>query len=205
MPRDARRLTRVVPALVADLAEAAPRGVSSPQAVFVFCLTTAMACSSPASPAAPGPVEAASTDGRSSSPSITELALADSRFSTLVQAVSKAGLVDFFDGRPHYTVFAPTNTAFDLAAAELGYTDGPALVDALSVKALTGILQYHVTRGDRRATSVVNAGTLRMLDGNTTMVTLSGPNALINGVLISEADLLARNGVVHVIDGVLLP
>lgn len=169
------------------------------------CVATTIACSSPASLTAPTASAGASTEGRSSLPSITEIATGNPAFTTLVAAVSKAGLVDFFDGRVHYTVFAPTNAAFDTAAAALGYANGPALVAALSVEDLTAILTYHVTRGDRNATSVVNAGSLRMLDGNRTSVTADASGAFINGIVISATDIRARNGIVHVIDGVLLP
>lgn len=173
---------------------------------LTLSLVSTVACSSPAgSPAAPSPLADASTDGRASLPSIAEVAVGNADFSTLVAAVSKAGLVDFFDGRVHYTVFAPTNAAFDAAAASLGHADGPALVAALPVDQLTAILTYHVTRGDRNAASVVGAGSLRMLDGGRTTVTVSGGSAYINGILIAATDIRARNGIVHVIDGVLLP
>lgn len=142
--------------------------------------------------------------GRSSLQTITGIAASNADFSTLVAALAKAGLVDFFDGDRHFTVFAPTNDAFDDAAAAFGYTDGPALIAALDVSTLTSILTYHVTRGDRNSTSVVAAGSVRMLDGNVAMITTDG-GAKIDNANILATDIRASNGLIHVIDAVLLP
>ena len=73
-------------------------------------------------------------------PNIVEIAASNPDFSTLVAAVQKAGLVDALDGPKLVTVFAPTNDAFDALAAQLGFSDGMALVNALSAEQLTPIL-----------------------------------------------------------------
>jgi uncharacterized surface protein with fasciclin (FAS1) repeats len=174
----------------------------------------AAACSNAQSPAAPSAARAgepaaeaatAAAGARAAAPSITEIAAATPGVSTLVAALDKAELVEFFDGQAHFTVFAPTNDAFDAAALSLGYADGPALVAALSVEQLTAILQYHVTRGDRNARSVLAAGSVRMLDGNTASVAVVGGEPRINEAPIVATDIRARNGIVHLIGGVLLP
>jgi uncharacterized surface protein with fasciclin (FAS1) repeats len=143
--------------------------------------------------------------GRSSLPTIAGAAAANPAFTTLVSALAKAGLVETFDGNRHYTVFAPTNDAFDAAAQALGFADGPALVGALDVGSLTAILTYHVTLGDRNSTSVISAGSVRMLDGNLAAVSVTNGVATIENAAIVAADLRASNGLIHVIDAVLLP
>jgi uncharacterized surface protein with fasciclin (FAS1) repeats len=151
--------------------------------------------------------QGARIQGRASAGSIAEIAAGTPDVSTLVAALDKAGLVGTFEGVRHYTVFAPTNAAFDAAAAALlgaGRT-GPDLVEALDVETLTAVLTYHVTNGDRRATSVVAAGSLRMLDGHETTIAVQDGSATIDGATIVAADIVASNGIVHVIDAVILP
>ena len=177
-------------------------------------LVTSVACSSnPASPVAPSSAgivatEAAMDARRSSEPSIAEIAVSGG-FSTLVAALDKAALVDTFNGSKHYTVFAPTNLAFTNAAVLLNIpdvaapagVDGLDLVAALSPDELAAVLLYHVTNGDRNATSVLAAGKLVMLDGNRATIS----EGRIDNAAITAVDIRARNGVVHVIDAVILP
>lgn len=165
---------------------------------------------SPIAPTVAGMDSSGSADhnpgrGRAAEPTIAQIAAGNADFTTLVSALSKANLVDLFNGTEHFTVFAPTNAAFDAAAAAFGFADGGALVAALDVETLTSILTYHVTRGDRNARSVVAAGSLRMLDGNVARITVSGGGPAIENAGIVATDILASNGVVHVIDAVLLP
>lgn len=182
---------------------------------FVMLSGAALLCGTIACNSAPStPVEPSGTaalpntdanSGRRSEPSIVDIAVGSPDFSTLVAALTKAGLVDIFNSNPHYTVFAPTNAAFDAAALALGQPNGQALVAALDVPTLTAVLTYHVTRGDRNATSVVSAGSVLMLDGNTARIEVVGGAARIDNATIVATDIRARNGIVHVIDGVLLP
>lgn len=130
--------------------------------------------------------------------SIVDIALGNPNFSTLVAAVSKAGLVDALSGEGQFTVFAPTNDAFDQAAADLGAGSGEDLVDALSVDELTNILLYHVTEGRRNSQSVLAAPQYEMLNGSL----LSQGELDLNTDLI---DISASNGIIHVINSVLLP
>jgi uncharacterized surface protein with fasciclin (FAS1) repeats len=163
-----------------------------------------VACSDAASPSSPTN-SIAST--RSTLPTIAGVAVANSDFSTLVAALQKAGLVSVFDTvGSYYTVFAPTNAAFDAAAAALigpGNT-GMDLVNALDVPTLTSVLTYHVTLNDRTAQMVLSAGSLTMLDGNTARITTAG-GARIQNANIVATDIQARNGYIHVIDAVILP
>lgn len=141
--------------------------------------------------------------------SIVDIASSNPEFSTLVAAVSKAGLVETLDGNRMFTVFAPTNTAFDEAAvAVLGPNNtGMDLVNALDEETLTNILLYHVAPGERFSGSVVNADRIRMMNKSFTFVdgtTIVGNNSSADLVL-DLIDIDARNGVIHVIDFVLLP
>jgi uncharacterized surface protein with fasciclin (FAS1) repeats len=150
---------------------------------------------------------ATSGTGSSTLPSIAAVATSNQNFSTLVAALSKAGLVGTFSGSGSFTVFAPTNAAFDAAAAALlgaGKT-GRDLVDALDVATLTAVLKYHVVGDARNAQAVLGASQLVMLDGNAAAIAVKSGSAYINSAKIVSTDIQASNGIVHVIDAVILP
>jgi uncharacterized surface protein with fasciclin (FAS1) repeats len=150
---------------------------------------------------------ATSGTGSSSLPSIAAVATSNQDFSTLVAALSKAGLVSTFSGGGSFTVFAPTNAAFDAAAAALlgaGKT-GRELVDALDVATLTAVLKYHVVGDARNAQAVLGSSQLVMLDGNAAAIAVKGGSPYINSAKIVATDIQASNGIVHVIDAVILP
>ena len=143
----------------------------------------------------------------STGPTIAEVAVGNPNFSTLVAALQRANLVSAFTGAQPYTVFAPTNDAFDAAAVALlgpGKT-GLDLVNGLPVATLTSVLVYHVSIGTQDAATVLANGFVPMLDGNRATISVSGSVAKIDGATIVATDVKARNGVIHVIDGVLLP
>lgn len=130
---------------------------------------------------------------------IAELALATPQLSTLVTALQKAGLVDTFKGAGPFTVFAPTDDAF--AALKSAGVDAA----ALDVPTLTAVLQYHVVSGKSLAADVVTQKTLTTL-GGTVKVDVRGSSVYLNGLtLITKTDIIASNGVIHLIDSVLLP
>lgn len=142
-------------------------------------------------------------------PTIVAIAQSNPAFSTLVQAVVKADLVDVLNGQRMFTVFAPTNDAFNAAAkAVLGAgNSGTDLVNALDKEALTAILLYHVSPGERFSGDVVSSERIRMMNKDFTRVsgtTIVGNNSEANLVL-DLIDIDASNGVIHVIDFVLLP
>ncbi len=138
---------------------------------------------------------------------IVDAAAGDPNFSTLVAAVVKAGLVDTLDGRRQFTVFAPTNTAFDTAAeAILGTgSTGIDLVNALSVYELTDILLFHVSPGRRLSGDVLGSERVRTMNKDFLFPSLQGGVPFINNAEIVVPDLQVDNGVIHVIDAVLLP
>jgi uncharacterized surface protein with fasciclin (FAS1) repeats len=152
---------------------------------------------------------AVAAKGNKPGDTIVEIASGNPAFSTLVAAVAKADLVDTLNGNRNFTVFAPTNAAFDAAAeAVLGAGNtGMDLINALDKATLTNILLYHVSPGERFSGDVVTADRIRMMNKDFTYVsgtTIIGNNSSANLVL-DLIDIDARNGVIHVIDFVLLP
>ena len=146
-------------------------------------------------------------------PNIVEVAVGNADFSTLVAAVSAAGLVETLSGEGPFTVFAPTNAAFDKLPA--GTVES--LLEPANLDQLTAVLTYHVVAGKFEAAAVIDAinanngslvvdtvqgGTiaLTIVNGN---VTLTDANGGTSTVVI--ADVAASNGVIHAIDTVVLP
>ncbi len=130
---------------------------------------------------------------------IVETAVGNGMFMTLVAAVKAAGLVDALSGPGPLTVFAPTDDAF----AKLG----KATIDSvLADKALlTKILTYHVVSGKVMAADVVKLTAAKTLQGGEVKVSVVGGAVKINDATVVVADVLATNGVIHVIDTVLMP
>ena len=144
---------------------------------------------------------------------IVDVAASNKSFSTLVTAVKAAGLVEALKGDGPFTVFAPTNDAFaKIDAATLGF-----LLKPENKSALTSILTYHVIQGKLTAKDVVAA--LKKGKGTVTLTTLSGAEITVvqnekgiwlkdakgNYSMISSTDVMASNGVIHVIDSVVMP
>lgn len=134
---------------------------------------------------------------------IVAVAAGNPDFSTLVEAVMRADLVDILNGAGPFTVFAPTNDAFTAS----GITD----VNAVEVADLRQILLYHVISGARVESSQVMAGTqdsaaeLTLFLGTEGGVTINGGNAIMGGANVVTPDVAADNGIIHAIDRVLLP
>jgi uncharacterized surface protein with fasciclin (FAS1) repeats len=137
------------------------------------------------------------------SPNLVDVALSvnasSGEFSTLIAALVAADLVAAIAAAGQRTVFAPTDAAF----AELGLNAEN--VGTLGKDALTNILLYHVVPGRRLAEDVVESDRLRMLNGDFTGISLREMGAYINDSKIVQTDVPASNGIIHVIDAVLLP
>jgi uncharacterized surface protein with fasciclin (FAS1) repeats len=183
----------------------------------VVLSVTVVGCSDSMSPAAPttpmasgSAISSGSAEvkgGRAALQTIKQIAVGNPAFSTLVLALVKTNLADTFDGSRQFTVFAPTNKAFDALAVALygpGKT-GEDLVNTLDVATLTAVLQYHVAVGDRTSQALLSSGQVRMLDGNFAPVALKDGVPYIASAQILTPDQLASNGIIHVIGGVLLP
>jgi uncharacterized surface protein with fasciclin (FAS1) repeats len=130
---------------------------------------------------------------------IVDIAVGNPDFSTLVAAVTAAGLVDALSGDGPLTVFAPTNDAF--AALPEGTVETLLLPE--NIDALTGILTYHVVAAEVLSTDLVN-GDVETLNGASVTVNLDD-GVKINDSNVIIPDIIACNGVIHVIDAVLLP
>ncbi len=137
-------------------------------------------------------------------PSIPELLAndADGRFTTLLAAVEAAGLVDTLSGEGPFTVFAPTNDAFTASMEALG-------LDPVAVLAnpdlLTQVLTYHVVEGRYFFRQLTSGPTLTTVQGEDVDLDLTDGVFTIAGANISDVDNIASNGIVHVIDAVILP
>ena len=130
---------------------------------------------------------------------IVALAVATEGFSTLVAALTAAGLVETLQGEGPFTVFAPNDAAF--AALPEGLLEKLLLPENIAV--LTSILTYHVVAGNVLSTDVV-AGDAASLEGSTLALT-TDMGVMVNDATVIQADVEASNGVIHVIDKVLVP
>ncbi len=137
-------------------------------------------------------------------------------FTSLVAAADKAGLVPALnDSASSLTVFAPTDAAFDTLATTLGFADAGAMVAALDSATLAKILQYHVLPAKKPAADLIAGGatpaTLYPFEGAATALALDTSNglkitdAVLTQASVTTADIAASNGVIHVIDKVLVP
>ncbi|MCB9554966.1 MAG: fasciclin domain-containing protein [Deltaproteobacteria bacterium] len=134
--------------------------------------------------------------------SIAQIAAGDPQFSILTAALTKAGLVETLAGNGPFTVFAPDNQAF----AAAGITS----LDSFSVDQLKQILLYHVVPArvmakDVQAGTVLSAADLTLFVGTQSGVSLNGGSGVTGGAAVVTTDIEARNGVIHIIDRVLLP
>ena len=133
---------------------------------------------------------------------IVDIAVADGRFTTLVAAVQAAGLAETLSGEGPFTVFAPTDDAF--AALPAGTVESLLLPE--NKQALTDILLYHVASGKVMAADVVNLTSVPTLLGKDVTVTVKDGKVFLNDTAeVIITDIEASNGVIHVIDAVLLP
>jgi uncharacterized surface protein with fasciclin (FAS1) repeats len=132
---------------------------------------------------------------------IVDTAIAAGNFTTLVAAVQAAGLEATLRGPGPFTVFAPTDEAFaNLPAGTLDSLLLPA-----NQAALQNILLYHVVSGEFRAADVVQQTSLPTVQGQSVTITVMNGNVMIDNANVTTTDILATNGVIHVIDAVLIP
>jgi len=130
---------------------------------------------------------------------IVDTAVAAGQFKTLVTAVKAAELVDTLKGEGPFTVFAPTDEAFAKVPKEK--------LEALlkDKKALTDVLTYHVVPGKVMAADLVKLDSVKTAQGKSLSIVTKDGNVTINGVNVIKTDIVCKNGVIHVIDAVLLP
>ena len=155
--------------------------------------------------AVPGTLAAQEAQGYSESPSTTatadiiETAAAAGSFKTLSKAIEAAGLTATLKGEGPFTVFAPTDEAF----AKLPKNTLDAL---LKDKAkLTAILTYHVVPGDVMSKDVAGMSSAKTVNGQEISIKATDGKVMIDKATVTQADIAASNGVIHVIDQVLMP
>jgi len=134
--------------------------------------------------------------------SIVDVAVANGSFTTLVTALETTGLdVTLSDLDSEFTVFAPTDDAFDLLGQET--------IDALlaDTETLTDILTYHVIDGEVDSSAAISSAgsTVAMINGDSVGLSLDGESLLVNTATVTLVDVEADNGIIHVLDAVLLP
>jgi len=130
---------------------------------------------------------------------IVDTAIQNGNFTTLVTALTEAELVDTLKSPGPFTVFAPTDAAFDKV-------DSTTLTNLLADKPnLTKVLKYHVVSGKYLAADVLGMSTLTSVEGSDLAITVSGSTVQIDGATITTTDIECSNGVIHVIDSVMIP
>lgn len=131
---------------------------------------------------------------------IAQIVATNPNFSTLLAAVKAAGLVETLSGPGPFTVFAPTNAAF----AKIPKADLDKLL--ADKAALTKVLTYHVVAGRVPSSEVVKLKEVKTVQGQSVTIAVSGGSVILNGnSKVTAVDIPASNGVIHVIDTVLLP
>ena len=188
-----RSIALLVPALA--IAIAACSAAASPSAV-----PTAASTPSPAATAAAAPSAMPSASAAAMAKDIVQTATDAGSFKTLLTAVKAAGLVETLQGKGPFTVFAPTDAAF--AALPAGTLDG-LLKDPAALKK---ILLYHVVSGSVTADKVVGLTSATSVEGSPIAVSVKDGTVYLNdSAKVVTPDVMASNGVIHVIDKVILP
>ncbi len=138
---------------------------------------------------------------RAADADIVDTAVANGNFTTLAAALDAAGLVDTLKGDGPFTVFAPTDDAF----AKLPEGTVDTLLKPENKDQLTAILTYHVVPGEVTAEQVSGMTEAETVNGKMVEIDASGGKVMVNDATVTTADVMATNGVIHVIDTVLLP
>jgi len=179
-------------------------------AALLICGSVMMSCNSGTEPektagTADSPAE--SSAGQSavkddmSSKNVVQVAVGSADHTTLVAAIKAAGLVDALSNAGPFTVFAPTNAAFDKLPA--GTVDN--LLKPEKKDDLVDILQYHVSLGVFKPEMFTEGQEIGQVNGGNIIITKKDGKLIVNGTSTIIASIPASNGIVHVIDGVLLP
>ena len=146
-------------------------------------------------------IAASSTMARAAEKDIVDTAVSAGQFKTLAAALGAAGLVDTLKAAGPFTVFAPTDAAF--AKLPAGTVEN--LLKPENKDQLTAILTYHVVAGKVMAADVVKLSEAKTVNGASVKIAVNGDKVMVNDATVSAADVAASNGVIHVIDTVLLP
>jgi len=132
---------------------------------------------------------------------IVDTAVAAGSFNTLAAALNAAGLVDTLKGDGPFTVFAPTDAAF----AKLPAGTVESLLEPANKEQLVAVLTYHVVAGKVMAADVVKLSSAQTVNGQSVTIKVADGTVSIDGATVTATDIAASNGVIHVIDSVILP
>ncbi len=132
---------------------------------------------------------------------IVDTAQSAGTFNTLVTAINAAGLTDTLKGKGPFTVFAPTDEAF----SNLPPGTVENLLKPENISQLQAILTYHVVPGKVKSKDAVNLTSAKTVNGQEFKVSKSGSDLMINDAKVIKTDIMASNGVIHVIDRVIMP
>ncbi|WP_425283362.1 fasciclin domain-containing protein [Methyloceanibacter marginalis] len=138
---------------------------------------------------------------RAAEKDIVDTAVAAGQFKTLASAIQAAGLVDTLKGDGPFTVFAPTDEAF--AKLPAGTVEN--LLKPENKEQLVAILTYHVVPGKVEAAEVVTMDEAKTVNGKMVDIKVKGDTAMVNDAKVTKTDIAASNGVIHVIDTVIMP
>jgi len=150
---------------------------------------------------ATGLVASAGERKASNPPDIVDTAVANGSFKTLAAALQAAGLVDTLKGKGPFTVFAPTDAAF--AKLPAGTVEN--LLKPENKDKLTAVLTYHVVPGKVESKDVVKLSEAKTVNGGSLKIQSSGGVVMVDGAKVVTPDIACSNGVIHVIDTVVLP
>ena len=180
-------------------------------ASFIICCCVFMSCNSGTEQNKTATTEVtqpeATATGQSgvkddqSQKNVVQIAIGSKDHTTLVAAVQAAGLVDVLSNTGPFTVFAPTNAAFDKLPA--GTVEG--LIKPEKKDDLADILQYHVSVGVFKPEMFTDGQVIGQVNGGNITITKKDGKIMVNGTATIVASIPASNGIIHVIDGVLLP
>ena len=154
---------------------------------LVTVMMTAAASKAPAAPA--------------ETKDIVDTAVAAGSFTTLAKALTAADLIGTLKGKGPFTVFAPTDEAF----AKLPAGTLESLLKPENKAQLQRILTYHVVSGKVMAADVVKLDSAKAVSGDTIMIATGGGSVTVDAARVTKTDIVASNGVIHVIDAVILP
>lgn len=160
-----------------------------------FALATAALISTPAA------LASGHGDKSKATKDIVDTAVAAGNFGTLAKALTAAGLVETLKGKGPFTVFAPTDAAF--AKLPAGTLDN--LLKPENKAQLTKVLTYHVVSGSVKAADVVKLTEAKTVQGQSVKITVKDGKVSVDNANVTATDIAASNGVIHVIDSVILP
>jgi uncharacterized surface protein with fasciclin (FAS1) repeats len=139
--------------------------------------------------------------GQAGKKDIVDTAVSAGKFNTLAAALKAAGLVDTLKGEGPFTVFAPTDEAF----AKLPAGTVEDLLKPENKQKLVSILTYHVVPARAMAKDVAGMSSADTVNGKSLKLAVKGDKVMVNDATVTQADIVASNGVIHVIDSVLMP